>query len=459
MKKIFKKKIFKLKGEIVIFVIISIALSFFIGIFMAETIKTNRSEGEIQRDREENAKEVVKKLKKNLEKQTLDEHRLNEMLNMNGGNGDLYVLDYKGNVLYGTHRNISSIDISNLKEINIYEVGENYDRKRFRGQGIIKIDDEKYLFYDLMQYAGGGGDLPAVLLILIIAIAIFCILIWGRVSYISKMNKSIKVIAGGNFSERVPLKYRNELRELAEAINFMAVQLEEEDSKKKEFITNISHDLRTPLTTILGYLKTIEEKKYNSIEELNSYLSIINRKSVYLKGLLDDFFDYSKLSSNDVGLNFTNIYAQEILRQIFFEEKDRFSEKELELKLSLSEEAYYINGDGELLERAINNLISNAYKYSKRGTVVQINLKAKNINKLNYVIIEVINIPKQKMSKDEATKIFERLYKIDKSRGVEGSGLGLSITKEIMNLHKGYIKTELKEEALGVSLFIPKFEL
>lgn len=436
--------------------IVAFLIAFFLVFIVSDLIINKRPIELTMKKREAKAIEIEDYIKSNLKETPINEENLKALVNVGETNKlDLYMVDSKGNILYGTNNNIKTIDLTNLRERNIYEYGRGLNKKMFKGQGVIKIDDNHYVFYDYIAYT--EKDMSIMIMLLISGIIIFFILIFGRVSYISKMNNSIKVIAGGNLSQRVPVKYKNELTELAEDINFMASELENEDIKKREFITNISHDLRTPLTTVLGYLKIIEEEKYSSTEELKGYLGIINRKSLYLKNLLDDFFDYSKLSSKDINLNFTNIYAQEILRQIFFEEKERFSQKDLELKLNLPETPYYLKGDGELLERAINNLLSNAYKYSQKESTVEIKFDIKEINNLSYGVIEVINIAEGTITKEEASKIFERLYKRDESRGTEGSGLGLSITKEIMTLHNGYINTELKEQALIVSLIIPVY--
>ncbi len=287
-------------------------------------------------------------------------------------------------------------------------------------------------------------------------VVLFIILTAGRIKYIGEINKGITAIANGDLKKRINIKYKNELSELAKSINIMANRLEEEEHKKNEFITNISHDLRTPLTTILGYIKMIEESKYENKEELNRYIHIINKKGMYLKSLLDDFFTYSKLNSNDIKVKYSNVDCNLFLQQIIEEEKINFMEKSLDLKLLGIENKVYINADGELMVRAIYNLLSNALKYSKEKTEVKVIMDEEEYNKKYYVTISVINTPKEKISEEETEKLFQRLYKRENERNSEGNGLGLTITKEIMNLNHGFIKAQVVNHELKFKLGFPE---
>ncbi len=287
-------------------------------------------------------------------------------------------------------------------------------------------------------------------------VVLFIVLTSGRIKYIGEINKGITTIANGDLKKRINIKYKNELSELAKSINIMTARLENEEHKKNEFITNISHDLRTPLTTMLGYIKMIEEFKYEDEEELNKYIHMINKKGVYLKSLLDDFFTYSKLNSNDIKVKYSNIDCNLFLQQIIEEEKINFIDKNLDLKLLGMEKKVYINVDGELMVRAIYNLLSNALKYSKEKTEVKVIMDEETYNKKSYVTISVINTPKENISEEETEKLFERLYKRENERNSEGNGLGLTITKEIMNLNHGFIKAKVINDELKFKLGFPK---
>lgn len=293
------------------------------------------------------------------------------------------------------------------------------------------------------------------IMIVIIFIIIFFLLIWRRISYISKIKSTVRNITEGNLSNRVPLKYKNELGELAEDINYMASKIEKEEKNRNEFMTNISHDLRTPLTTILGYINMIKNNKYESKYEFNNYVNIMNKKGIYLKNMLDDFFEYSKLSSSDIILEKHKFELNELVRQINEEEEDEFIQKGLKLSINLPQESIYIEADPSLLLRAVNNLLSNAVKYSRKNTVVEFNIRKETFNNVHYAVLSVSNIPEEPISKNDMKNFFERLYKKDSSRQKEGSGLGLSIVKNIVKLHGGFVKVYKQDNRLIFNMYHP----
>ena len=311
---------------------------------------------------------------------------------------------------------------------------------------VMKLNKDRYIVY--LNENNIYDDKLMFGLLIIISFMIFLIFINGRVKYINNISKDIRKIATGNLSNRVNLKYNNELTSLAKDINYMAKELEDKDSMEKEFITNISHDLRTPLTTILGYSKMLEQRVYSNEEELERYVSTINKKGIYLKNMLDDFFDYTKLCSKDMELEKVKINLNEMIMQLLDGEELSFKEKHLNLNVALEKDAIYTYGNSMLIARAIDNLISNALKYSKENTEVEIKLQRDTINKNEYGVFSIRNVSKIKMLKNEINDLFKRLYKMDKSRKDEGSGLGLAITNEIVKVHNGFIYTKSNEDKL-----------
>lgn len=441
------RRIIKLKGELIFFSLIAMMLSIIVGSVFTKKIKPV----DIQAKVEEKVSSI---LSKNKDGKLTDEELKNFIEDSSLADYIFCLTDKEGKVIAGKGYGIKNVDLdefykvdSNKKNQLTIRVGDTRNNPA-RDKGYIKINDDRviiYYYYGNINEPDGNG-----MLVIAVFILVFIFLIKGRVKYLVNMSKSIKLIAGGNLAERVKVKYKDELRDLAESINFMASELESEDMRKKEFITNISHDLRTPLTTIMGYLKIIEEGKFKDEEELKEYLAIINRKTSYLKLLLDDFFSYSKLCSKDMDIEMFEIYEQELLRQIVDEEERNFKEKNLELTLTMDETPIHIKGNGELLERAINNLLSNAIKYSKPYTKVFIYLKIE----ASYSILEVRSIPKEKLKEADMERLFERLYKKDASRTEEGSGLGLTITKEIMKAHNGFVKGKVEGEEVSFSIGI-----
>lgn len=365
---------------------------------------------------------------------------------------DFYLVNNYGNIIAGNNKEILSIDKNQVVDGKREYVSKNEDKNAFKIVGCDYIKNGYYLYY---IYCGYGRDDSRMMIYALIGfIILFFLSIWKRVSYISKIKSSVRVIAEGDFSNRVPLKYKNELRELAEDINSMASELEKEDKKRSEFLTNISHDLRTPLTTILGYIDMIKKDKYDSKEQLRKYIDVMERKGVFLKNMLDDFFQYSKLSSKDINLNLQMLELNELGRQILEDEESAFEEKSLYLSMKLCNESVNIYGDPELFIRAINNLLSNALKYSKGNSKVVILISKEKINNINYGAISISNIPKESVSEEEINSFFERLYKKDTSRHEEGSGLGLSIVKDIVKRHGGFVKGYKEEEKLVFKIYM-----
>ena len=364
----------------------------------------------------------------------------------------VYIVDDVGKVVAGSNKELIAIDKQQVKAGKKQYCVSKVQDSVFKISGCDYLKDGYFLYY---VYLGYGHDDSIMLVYALIGfIIIFFMLMWTRISYISKIKAAVRIIAEGNLTYRAPLKFKNELRELAEDINFMTSELEKEDRKRGEFLTNISHDLRTPLTTILGYIDMLKKDKYDSREELKKYISIIERKGVFLRTMLEDFFEYSKLTSKDIVLNYESLELNELGRQVLEDEGMRFADRSLKLELELSKEPVYIQGDSDLLGRAVNNLLSNSLKYSKANTLVKINISKEELNNVSYGVFSVSNVPKETISEVEVGSFFERLYKKDQARHEEGSGLGLSIVEDIIKLHGGIIKGYKEKEELIFKLYI-----
>ena len=444
------KKLFNLKGEIAVRIIISIILGFIFSALLSDLYKdifytedklislaNERNTNELnmiknQLHIEDGNEEVVCENIKRLEKMTPESSFINRV----------FIVDNEGVVKKSNGK--FKIDKFNLdKGEGTYLVVNEY---KFMATNVMKLNKDRYIVY--LNENNIYDDKLMFGLLIIISFMIFLIFINGRVKYINNISKDIRKIATGNLSNRVNLKYNNELTSLAKDINYMAKELEDKDSMEKEFITNISHDLRTPLTTILGYSKMLEQRVYSNEEELERYVSIINKKGIYLKNMLDDFFDYTKLCSKDMELENVKINLNEMIMQLLDGEELSFKEKHLNLNVALEKDAIYTYGNSMLIARAIDNLISNALKYSKENTEVEIKLQRDTINKNEYGVFSIRNVSKIKMLKNEINDLFKRLYKMDKSRKDEGSGLGLAITNEIVKVHNGFIYTKSNEDKL-----------
>ncbi len=260
------------------------------------------------------------------------------------------------------------------------------------------------------------------------------------------IEKGVKKLYSSNFEKKIPLKYNNELTSLAMALNDMGDTIKENKKNEEEFLLNISHDLRTPLTSILGFLNLLKQKKYDTEEEREGYINTIEEQSVYLKTLIDEFFQFSKLKWKNVKLNKENINLQEILRQISDGFYPQLKENKISISMNFPEKPLYKEVDVEKFMRVLENVISNAIKYSYKGTEISLNLYE---NK-DRIEMEFWNTPIENLKEDELDFLFKRFYKKDLSRSNKGAGLGLAIALEVIKLHEGELYAVMKNKKLGI---------
>lgn len=293
------------------------------------------------------------------------------------------------------------------------------------------------------------------LLTICLGISIFLIVTYlslrNILKYIRKIDKGISVIAGGALNYNIPLEGDNELTNLANSINQMSSSLKtqidkdkETDANQKRLISNISHDLRTPLTTIIGYLNIIEDKKYNSTDELNTYLHVCKKKSLQLEKLINDLFEYTKLSNKDVTINMKKINICTFINQYIIS-----IDKKVVIKNTCSKTPYIL-ADIDLLKRIFDNLFDNIRKYSNPTSDVYISIY-EHEDEDDYIIFQISNKTKLNLE-DDYKYIFDRMYVADYSRKANSSGLGLSIVSESMKLMQGYAKADYKNNTLSILL-------
>ena len=206
---------------------------------------------------------------------------------------------------------------------------------------------------------------------------------------------------------------------------------------KTELITNVSHDIKTPLTSIINYVDLLKKENIQD-EKVKEYIDILDKKSQRLKKLTEDLVEASKVSSGNVKLNFESIDIKELFNQTIGEFKDRFEQKDLKIEVQMPENDIKIKADSRYLYRIIENLFSNITKYAQESSRVYIDIVEKNRNSDNkkYINISIKNISKDKLN-ISADELMQRFVRGDKSRYTEGSGLGLSIAKSLTELQGG----------------------
>ncbi|RFU62607.1 HAMP domain-containing protein [Peribacillus saganii] len=243
-----------------------------------------------------------------------------------------------------------------------------------------------------------------------------------------------KEVSTGNYSNRLYPQNTDEVGELAEAFNSMSRSLEQQEERKKEFISNVVHELRTPLTYIGGYTQALKQQIFTSPEEAEKYLITIEKETDRLTKLIHDLVDLNHLQENLYILEKEPI----AIAQLLFDTLDLFqihvTDKNLNIKLSVQDDLI-IFGDPKRIQQVLYNVVDNAIKYSTKNTEIQIKLNEVYETMLFEVTNKGIII-----QEEDINRIGERFFRTDKARGrsTGGSGLGLSIVKEIVQLHSGH---------------------
>lgn len=258
-----------------------------------------------------------------------------------------------------------------------------------------------------------------------------------------KILEKTEYMKNGDIDTNIPEIYDGYPLELAKNINNIVIKLKNITTEEKraqqtktDLITNVSHDLRTPLTSIMGYLSLIERDEYRDEIQLRHYTVIAYQKAKALNILINDLFELTKMQNSGVTLNRSKIDLVELIGQIMAQFQYELSSANMVSRLFFSDDRLIISGDGNKLVRAIENIITNAIKYGKDG--IYIDIKTYRVD--SSAVIEIVNYGEEILQTD-LEFIFDRFYRIEKSRNREagGTGLGLSITKSIIELHNGNI--------------------
>ncbi|WP_409344361.1 sensor histidine kinase [Paenibacillus sp. MBLB4367] len=287
---------------------------------------------------------------------------------------------------------------------------------------------------------------------------IFFFLMRHIVHHMQTLADGLMAIAKGNLEYRVPLSSQDELGVVAQNINYMAEQLQnmmrrerQLETSKMELITHVSHDLRTPLTSIIGYLNLLKNDDYQDLDEHKRYIVNAFNKSQQLKKLIDDLFEYTRLTSGEVNLSFRQIDLNGLLEQIVTEFEPIAQELSLTVKKEWGQTPAFAHVDVEKFVRAVDNLLMNALKFSHKPGEIAIRLEERD----NRLVLAVENWANP-ITQDQEKLLFERFYKAEPSRRdrdmPSGAGLGLSIASHIVELHGG--RMGLKHKSGHFTFFI-----
>lgn len=279
-----------------------------------------------------------------------------------------------------------------------------------------------------------------------------------KVKHFNKIQDGTKLMREGNLQHSIDIDGKGEFATLASNINGInegfkqAVHNELKNERMKtELITNVSHDIRTPLTSLITYTDLL--KTETDPEKMQEYIEILDQKSKRLKVLTDDLFAAAKASSGDIPVDLQKIDIVALVKQGIGEVSEHISEKELAFKFNYSEEKMYVIADGKLLWRSIENILSNIFNYALEGSRVYIDITTEN----DRTLISFKNISKYELNITEE-ELMERFKQGDESRSGHGSGLGLSITKSLIENQNGKFEINIDGDLFKSMIYLPRME-
>jgi signal transduction histidine kinase len=277
----------------------------------------------------------------------------------------------------------------------------------------------------------------AVCLGVAIAVGVFLISLTSRTMSkpLRQMSKVASQISGGDFEKRVQAAGRDEVAQLAQSLNNMAESLDQHEKGRRDFIANISHDLRSPLTSMRGFIQAIMDGDVPP-EKTSHYLGIVLKESERLSKLANDIVDLSQIEAQTIPLNAAAFDINKLIRDTALSFEGKITAKSQVMKLELADAVNYVKADREKIQRVLYNLLDNAVKFTPEGGSISVETSVS----LGKVRIEVKDTGIG-MSPEVQRKIFDRFYNADESRGMDkvGSGLGLSIAREFTRAHSSQL--------------------
>ncbi|MDU1277577.1 MAG: HAMP domain-containing sensor histidine kinase [Clostridium sp.] len=350
-------------------------------------------------------------------------------------------------------------DYSLLNFVNFYEDQLKKEEKFFDSKVykeddklyIVKIPNSEFFLTKQLKIKSLGKRVKETIKYsLVIAVVFMVLALWGvHYKYIKKIrdplnqiNLGIEKMSKGNLSVRLDFEGYKEIDSIRDSFNYMVKEIkvanenkDKLEKSKRDMIRDIAHDIKTPITSIMGYSKALNDGTVQDSEEKRIYLDYIYNKTSRLNYLVNELFIFTKLDSVDYKLNIKQKDICEFLREVVALYYGEIEKAEFNLEIDIPEDPIYYKFDAKELERAICNLIINSLKYNERKTTLFIGI---NNNEEDIEII--IGDNGIGIKKEILDKVFEEFVRGDISRDSSGgSGLGLAITKKIIELHKGTI--------------------
>ena len=308
----------------------------------------------------------------------------------------------------------------------------------------------------------GQSDVVVVLVYVLIGILAFAVtfllLQEKSAAYIGRISDAVERISGGDLTTQVEVVGDDEFSSMASNLNKMVEDIRrlmdkerESERTKNELITNVAHDLRTPLTSIIGYLELLSGQVVLPPEMQKKYIDIAYSKAKRLEKLIEDLFGFTKMNYGKLAMHVSKVDIVKLLGQLLEESYPNFANKGLSYELQSNVPAKIITADGNLLARLFDNLIGNAIKYGAEGKRILVKVMADT----DTVQVSVTNYG-YVIPAEELPLIFDKFYRVEQSRSTHtgGTGLGLAIVKNIVDMHGGTItvKSDLNGTVFTVTL-------
>ncbi len=312
----------------------------------------------------------------------------------------------------------------------------------------------------------GGAVLSATWVGLILVIVLIVFLVPKMVGEYLEIKKGVEEVKNGNLTYKIPVnedakgvkgefaRLASDINDISQASN-LAIQNELKSQRlKTELISNVSHDLKTPLTSMVSYIDLLKKEGLDS-ENAPEYLDIIDNKTQRLKKLTENLFEAAKASSGAIPVSIEDIDLTSLLTQTLVEMEEKLSSRGLSVQVKNECENARVRADGQLLWRVLENLLGNVSKYALENSRVYINLSEHNVGENGLVKIEVKNISKDELN-ITADELMERFKRGDESRNTEGSGLGLAIAKDLVKMMNGVFEVMVDGDLFKAMVMLQK---
>lgn len=342
------------------------------------------------------------------------------------------------------------------------------EKNQYDPNEYISEKDKIYKFTFRIRHEGFITSHIWVDVLIMLALSVVLFLVYyvaftnRTIMYLREIQLGIERIKNGDLDTAVSVRGGSELSDLAEAINDMKYALKEglesersAEQVKNELVTNVAHDLRTPLTSVIGYLELLHREDYKDADTRQKYTDTAYQKAQTLQVLINELFDYTRFQKGKVKLELSALDISMFLEQMLDEFKLRMAEENLTCIADIPKNPVMIEGDGEKLARAFSNLLTNAVKYGADGKQIKVSL----IELESQVYVSFTNYGKV-IPQENLPYIFDKFYRVEQSRNVKtgGTGLGLAIAKNIVLMHDGEISAKSDEKGTVFTVCLPKPE-